>query len=329
MQITQLTFLRFLAASAVVIFHAGRTTRSLSWGDPIWMRANAAVSFFFLLSGFILAHVYGRTGIPRSAEFYVARLARIVPLYWLALLAVALYRWRTHTLHPQEFVVSVFLLQSWIPGWSQVLNVPSWSLSAELFFYLAFPLLLMKMRHLRAATLLALATAVWALNLVLYVVLSRVCQAGDHPLLHDFAVYHPLAHLGTFVVGMALGLLFEQRKEVLRAYASTMIALSVALFLAMLLIPNPLVEYHHNGLFAPIFGLFVLGLSAAPELYISRVFSWPPFVLLGDASYALYILQQPISLAWMPVAQKLALSRDAAFWSFHLGARVGGLVQVD
>jgi peptidoglycan/LPS O-acetylase OafA/YrhL len=142
MQLRQLTFLRFVAAAGVVVFHYGTQAPSLAWGLPYWKIANAAVSFFFFFSGFILGHVYGRRPIARRADFYVARAARILPLYALALLAAAIFHTRRGSLDWDALALNALLLQAWVPGYSQTINAPGWSLSVEMFFYLSFPLLL-------------------------------------------------------------------------------------------------------------------------------------------------------------------------------------------
>lgn len=316
--ISQLTFLRFVAASGVVIFHFGRQSPSLAWANALWNRANTAVSFFFALSGFILASVYRDRGIRRAADFYVARLARIGPIYWLALLAITGYHFHKHVLNFRELLLSALLVQSWWPGYSQVLNTPGWSLSVELFFYLCFPFLLRATSHLRSTTLIVMAGAAWIFNLAVSVALDRFGHLDLHPRLRDFAVYGPLTHAATFVVGIAGGLLFNLHRKRLRTVAVPLMLGAIAAFLAVVLIPNPIIRYHHNGLFAPVFVAFICGLGSAPDLALSRIFSRPSFVLLGEASYGIYILQGPVRLGFTALARPLALSPDAQFWSYAL-----------
>jgi len=67
-----------------------------------------------------------------------------------------------------------------------------------------------------------------------------------------------------------------------------------------------------------VFIAFIWGLGSAPALAVSRIFSRPVFVLLGEASYGIYILQGPIAIGYLPVARRLALSPDAHFWSYAL-----------
>jgi peptidoglycan/LPS O-acetylase OafA/YrhL len=320
LEIRQLTFLRFIAASGVVFFHMARQTKSLAWILPLWARANTAVAFFFVLSGFILAHVYGARGANRAADFYVARLARVAPLYWLALALVSLYKLaKGGSLYAGDLALSALLLQAWWPGHSQILNVPGWSLSVELAFYLCFPFLFVPMSRIRSsAVLAAIAAAVWALNLALHVVLLRTTEVGQHPLLLDFTSYNPLTHLATFVVGIASGVLFDRHRATIERFAVLLMIGSALVFFPLILIPNAIVRFHHNGLFAPVFVAVIWALGSAPRLAVSRVFSLAPLVLLGDASYGIYILQGPVWLACGPFGRRLSLSSDALFWSYFL-----------
>jgi peptidoglycan/LPS O-acetylase OafA/YrhL len=318
MTIEQLTFLRFIAASAVVVFHFGRNTRSLAWANALWDHSNVAVSFFFVLSGFILAHVYGAKGIRRALDFYVARIARIVPIYWLALLLVVLYEPRQGPLITWWVWLSAGLLQSWWIGYSQILNVPGWSLSVEVFFYLLFPLLLHWLARLRTRTLLSTAATAWSLNLALHVIIYRWTDPYQFPYLRDFTFYSPFTHLATFVVGIAGGIVFDRWRASLRRWAMPLMVASTALFLVAVLLPNPAIKYMHNGLLAPVFLVFLWGLGANPDLVVARVLRLPPLVLLGEVSYGIYILQLPVRYICSALVLRFSLSVDASFAVYYL-----------
>ena len=315
----QLTFLRFIAATGVVIFHFGRKVSSLEFGASLWSRANTAVSFFFVLSGFILACVYQKRGIRRVADFYVARLARICPLYWLALFAIAAHQLHKHGLRLADLALSASLLQSWIPGYSQVLNVPGWSLSVELFFYLSFPFLLRTMTPLRSRAVIAVAGGVWLLSQASFIALCASDRLVEGDRFRDFVTYGPVFHFSTFLVGLAGGLLFVRHRERLQPFAVPLMLATLGTFLAFVFVPNPIIQFHHDGLFAPLFVLFLCGFAAAPTLGISRLFSRPTFVLLGEASYWIYTLQGPVALVHGAITARMALAPEARFWSFYVG----------
>src|SRR5439155_1618819 len=115
--------------------------------------AEGGVSFFFVLSGFILTYNYAdvfRDGISAASykRFIWDRLTKIYPVHFLALLLVL----PIATLSPQlrldwrAVPLHLLLLQcfwpSSTPAFSSYLNVPSWSISCEWFFYLLGPVVM-------------------------------------------------------------------------------------------------------------------------------------------------------------------------------------------
>src|SRR5947209_7185962 len=133
--------MRFLAAVTVVAFHFAPLP-ALNGSDA----GPAAVTLFFLLSGFILTYT-ARPGRGSVREFYVARFARIYPAYLLGLgLAIALLPMGIY--HPNQWCVvptngllpDLFAVQAWFPDRAACLNGPAWSLSCEVLFYALFPL---------------------------------------------------------------------------------------------------------------------------------------------------------------------------------------------
>lgn len=152
-----LTILRFGAAAWVLLFHL-QTMFVVALPRPLSHFANNgayAMSFFFLLSGAVLAYGYYDLGTRGAAvqRFYLARLARIYPLYavvhligllWLPIPLSDFPRWAYVN------VTSFLGVQSWFPLANTGVNSGSWSVSCEFFFYLLFPGLLPLIRNLPA-----------------------------------------------------------------------------------------------------------------------------------------------------------------------------------
>jgi peptidoglycan/LPS O-acetylase OafA/YrhL len=85
-QIKCLTSLRFFAAAMIVVFHSVNAFR-IADNSKITFPLEQGVSFFFVLSGFILTYVYpSLNGAHRVRDFYVARIARIWPAHFAAFL---------------------------------------------------------------------------------------------------------------------------------------------------------------------------------------------------------------------------------------------------
>jgi peptidoglycan/LPS O-acetylase OafA/YrhL len=317
MQLRQLTFLRFIAALGVIVFHYGTHVPTLAWAEPFWRFANTAVSFFFFLSGFILTHVYAARPITRRVDFYVSRAARILPLYVLALMAAAVFHLKQGTLRWDSLALNALVIQAWVPGYSQSINSAGWSLSVEVFFYLAFPLLLVAVARVESRLrLVLLLLGAWAANSALHVALVEAAQAdGALTPLDDFSVYHPLTHLATFVAGMCAARLFTLERRACERWALLMIAAGLAGLAAFPLLPEAALRYHHNGLFTPLFVLLVLGLASAHGRPIARALAWRPLEFLGDISYGIYILQIPVAWFYFALLSKsgVALTADQKF----------------
>jgi peptidoglycan/LPS O-acetylase OafA/YrhL len=168
-----LTALRFFAAAMIVMLHAQGYFGTV----PLFAHfvLTQGVCFFFVLSGFILTYAYPALDRRGTVRFLVARLARIMPLHLLTLLLYVLilpawYRDSVSSSTRGAGLLSALLLQAWVPVYrvQTAFNGVSWSLSAELFFYLCFPLLIWGWRQTWrlkiAATFLLVVDAILVAN---------------------------------------------------------------------------------------------------------------------------------------------------------------------
>jgi peptidoglycan/LPS O-acetylase OafA/YrhL len=157
--IPSLTGLRFVAAMCVVASHALGQLVPFPASQPEWyVYASAAsgigMTLFFVLSGFVIQYNYGASirqeGIRGIFNFFVARFARLYPLYALCLAYDFFSHWRHGTLHPVSISLAYYLLmmQSWIYlviGDNNLIYqygpIPqvSWSISTEWLFYVTYP----------------------------------------------------------------------------------------------------------------------------------------------------------------------------------------------
>jgi peptidoglycan/LPS O-acetylase OafA/YrhL len=297
----------------VVLFHEARGFFGVPAVEHFVDAGYIGVQLFFVLSGFILAYTYtdGRTAHVSTRSFFIARFARVYPVYALALVVALpqLVSWAIGKVSLEDgmgsakvittVLANLFLVQSWIlptvPQW----NAPGWSLSVEASFYLVFPALIAWIVKLRDRRLLLTLLGVWLLSL-LPPVLYEVHNPGSTPDSAGMRLaalkYLPLARLGEFVVGVGTGVLFRRydaRRVGGRHLATWSAVLAVALLASPLGIPYPL---RHNALFAPLFAMLILGL-AQQDSWLAAALNVRPLVLLGQASYALYLLHEPI--AWL------------------------------
>ncbi|OHU82269.1 hypothetical protein BKN38_07475 [Helicobacter sp. CLO-3] len=163
---------RGIAAISVVLFHL-LVLDSVSRFE-FFKNAWLFVPFFFVLSGFVMPYVYDRNTFS-FRRFIIARSFRILPLYWVAFIAVfALECLRYLAYHKfgmlknepftgsndfSEIIPHLLLLQSWLNSSSHVsFNAPAWSLSVEWYLYVAFGLLMFVPRLTRYALFALLST---------------------------------------------------------------------------------------------------------------------------------------------------------------------------
>lgn len=338
-QIDALTGIRIIPALLVVIGHFGRDTFPLNispWHE-ILTGAGSAVSFFFFLSGFILTHVYApqvEQGTFRARSFLMARLARIYPVYLLglllqaALIGLGIYWDRMALLkYGTEIQPHLVLMQAWLPGWVHQWNAPGWSLSVEAFLYLSFPLLLPWLVRRSPAAWCGLAVGVFAL---MYLVVEpwRMQVWGpyfnSHTMAREFLLYFPIFHWPTFVLG---ALSYLGAREIGRRAKPGAPWLTLALGLATAAMcwfmwraesSRLLSHLVHNGVLAPFYAVIV-GAIFLGEPLARRGLSHRSVVLLGEASYSVYILQVPIH-GWLGLV--------AGGWFIRQGAGFYGYVAV-
>jgi peptidoglycan/LPS O-acetylase OafA/YrhL len=308
-----LTSLRFFAAFHVVIFHfqAMQIFIGPAWFQKLSSIGYVGVSFFFVLSGFILVYTYaGRPMILKN--FWRARFARIYPAYAFSLLVTApfffyaaltmnipFFVWaKAHLKLASALVLS--LLQAWVPPAALTWNAVAWSLSVEAFFYVLFPFLLLVLVRRSQQQLLLIAAASWLTSLVFsgsYVVLNPDhLSVVNADVLGAFWLnalkFNPLARLPEFLLGMACGFLFlrsrRESKLALPLVLSGIAALLVVVYFSAV-IPYPIL---HTALLAPAFAAIVYGFALRPNWGAILENRW--IVLCGDASYSLYLLHSMI-----------------------------------
>jgi len=295
-----LTSLRFFAAAADVIFHivVGRSGDTVPVHGFLANLANggyAAVTFFFILSGFILTYAHAgdseRDGPNIKARtFWKLRFARILPAYVLGLvLALPILIEFIRVMPPFERIVGPVLvasfLQAWYPPLAEIWNYPAWSLSVEALFYASFPWLFVTFSYWPR----------WRLFLVAYalVVISAIARGA----LPDILSQHfPLFHLPLFVFGMALGRQFlfgRPTSPLLHAVIFVAGLGAVAVVFGFGSLPA---WTRNDAVLVLAFSLVIYG-GARPTVPIIML-CLPAAVLLGEASYSIYIFHVPLRVLW-------------------------------
>lgn len=205
-KLPSLTGLRFFAALAVVLYHLRIYFSPIGDSLAVFGYGFTAVSFFFVLSGFVLT--WSQKGDVKASRFYLHRFARIWPLHLLTML-LAIWAPALPTSSGASLLSALpvaTLTQAWIPASPSLnaFNGVSWSLSCEAFFYLLFPLLFQNLKRSRPKYLVLFIVPIS--GIVLFGVLASITSvpAADYLL-----VPMPLFRLGEFVLGICLARLMQ------------------------------------------------------------------------------------------------------------------------
>jgi peptidoglycan/LPS O-acetylase OafA/YrhL len=301
-RLNALTGLRFFAAINIVFFHFSNP-QWFGWLAPVVNSGYISVSYFILLSGFVLAYNYAgkaRAGKLDKVRFWEARFTRLYPIYILGLLLSwwmlpVEYSANTHGMFWTGMILSPLLLQGWIPQVATFLNTPAWTMSAESFYYFLFPWMARWKRPDRVVPHLMKMAGVWMLGLVpgtLYVALNP--DGIAHPDRWSWGPwlqalkFTPLPHLASFVFGVLLAGLDGMMERASRLRLVLGVGGFAATFGILSLGSRVPYALAHDGLLMPLFGCIVLGLAGNNGL--SYAFSWRPLVFVGEASYCLYLL---------------------------------------
>ena len=186
--------------------------------SDIGVNLGQGVSFFFVLSGFILTHVYPELRSRQAVgAFWRARVARIWPAH--AACFVIGFVLIPYTWHTSTALANLLLVQAWIPvsRFYFSYNAVSWTISTEMFFYAVFPLLVLRWERTWGTKLAVAAVAVVALILI-SATLPHYGNPGigtDGLLItqHGLLYVSPLARMFEFVFGMCIALAWRKTRR--------------------------------------------------------------------------------------------------------------------
>jgi len=320
MKLDQLTFTRFLAAISIVIFHAQGGVYPFNWSflHSIFGQANVGVSYFFILSGFVMIIAYGKDKSTRIKPkgYYLNRVARIYPVYFVAFMLAVSINLKSDEISLKNFFLQLFAIQAWFPDAVLKLNIPAWSLSVEGLFYLTFPFLFNYFyRRYSYQKVLVIIICIWCITQlgVNYLFFSPFYK-GYPSNSHNFLFYFPLLHLNEFMIGNITGYTFFKLTNSRKNFDLATIAVFFVLLIVLCLNVGVL---YNDGLMAVIFAPLIL-LMALNTGEISKIFSHKYLIILGEASYGIYILQSPVKRYCYFVFRHLNMTNENVTFYIYL-----------
>ncbi|HEY5011112.1 MAG TPA: acyltransferase [Acidimicrobiia bacterium] len=284
-----LTPLRAIAAFAVFLYHfqwvldPSAVKGTWSWYRFGFSQGFLGVSFFFVLSGFVLTWSGTERALDTKRDFYVRRFARVWPNHgaiWLAW-AGLVFLGVEHTGMLAAFA-NLFLVQSWFVNSKIAFSMvaPSWSLSVEVFFYLCFPFLLPSAIRCGPRVRAQIAGLLGAV----YIVVPVLLRHASHDV-KGYPYHFPPYRMIEFVLGIFLALSLREGRFVKVPVAVASAVCAVA-YCAAGLISND---------FAPVVTLlpFLLLIGSVAQADLAKpqttTRSWA--VHLGVVSFAFYLTQ--------------------------------------
>jgi peptidoglycan/LPS O-acetylase OafA/YrhL len=313
-KLPSLTGMRWLAAFLVFGFHIGtlniiETSSYHHKWDMIFGEGASGVSFFFVLSGFVL--VWSARSGDTKLRFWRRRIAKIWPNHattWAIVIALMLY-WGDQV-RPEVAVGNLFLIQPWIlkDTFPYSINTVSWSLGCEAFFYLCFPFVLPLVKKAPVWALYASIGGLWLL--MHWAAVTATHLPGTWPNWFDYG-FPPVRSL-EFWLGVVVGeLVVRRRWNGPGLWGGTLVA--VAVYTSTRGIPWFPIGMPTEWWGANLAVAFVILIAGAAQADITGARSpWRnrPIVFLGEISFAFYLVHvffMEYTLRW--------LGRNGVGWS--------------
>ncbi|MFF0622216.1 acyltransferase family protein [Streptomyces sp. NPDC004296] len=295
-----LTGLRFLATLPVFLTHAAFegvfSDAKLSWGflDGMGSIGYTSVSFFFVLSGFVITWSFRPTDTAR--KFWRRRLFRVFPnhlaAYAFAMVLIASVGLSVELL---PSITQVFLVQSWVddPAFTDTGNSVSWSLAVDVLFYALFPALLVLVNKIKPGRLwLWAAGAVLCVVAVPTIALTALPDTPKMPLggvsvtQYWFTYFFPAFRMLECVLGMLMARIVLTGKWIRLPVLPAALLLVVAYWIGQHL---PYLFRLSAMTVVPV-ALLTAALAAADSGGRGTFLGSKAMVWLGDLSFAFYLL---------------------------------------
>jgi peptidoglycan/LPS O-acetylase OafA/YrhL len=300
-RLSALTSIRFFFAAMVMVAHFGghHPDTAHLWPSFTFQMGQYAVSWFFMLSGFIIAYNYPTLPDNQARRnFLISRIARLWPVHLVTLSAAVMLFDERRWLFWQAT-----LTQTWFThaGAANAYNGPSWSVSNEIFFYLTYVVLLLPARWQRASAIvlpLVIAAALITWNDCWSVTGTANCNA---------TVYQfPPSRLIEFLAGVAL---FHWRPKIPQVVG---LAVFAAIFLNLM--PAPQTQSVPLQLLVRQVEIIIAGGALITALshdgWLSSLLSVKPLVVGGEISYSIYMTHQLVMLALLPRMPAINLTTE-------------------
>lgn len=327
-----LNSIRFIAALAVMIHHIELTK---SWfGQPNIYHSSfvggvfgqLGIILFFVLSGFLITYLllleHRETNTISIKNFYIRRILRIWPLYYLIIVLSLFILPKIHSMdvpgyteHLQEhFLLKVAMFIAFIPNVVYALfeHVPyaeqAWSVGVEEQFYLLWPVLISLV--IRRNKTLGMLLGVIGFYTVIKI--TAIILYHNHPenkAIEDFYQFWMHFCIDCMAIGgIAAYLLFHKKEKILKALYNKYLQIALYLAIGYITVRGIAVPYFNYEFYALMFGALILNLSSNPKTVLN--FEYKPISYLGKISYGLYMYHNTVIAAMLQIVLYVGLKLD-------------------
>lgn len=290
--------LRGVAILAVIVYH------NFPYGDSLlgWL----GVDLFFVLSGFLITTILMQSVYPQTEKgflkrFYIRRVLRIFPLYYLFLFAFLflfplLGIWNNEVTEYQENKWwYIFYTQNWLftnnlPQNSECLN-HFWSLAIEEQYYLIWPFIILLLRRPKRLLFFLIAVLILIFALRSYIWYAQYEN-------FNYTTFYRFTRFDGIIIGSIVALIVIIKKDFLLHYTSAIVAALAVLNFVFYFFNSsgqlPYLAFIGYTTFAAMFGILVYELTCGNTVFLIKTFSIKPLRFLGKISYGLYMFHWPV-----------------------------------
>ena len=324
--ISSLQGLRAVAFLSVILSHCGAP-----WLGP-W-----AISVFVALSGFLMTcNYYDRPrtapGLRSAIAFSLKKIRKLYPLHLIMMAAALLFVLKGLLAQPSargvlscaaQLVVSIFLLQTWIPSsrfWF-CLNGVAWYLSVQAFLYAIFPPLLAVLKKADVRRLRCIAAVIFCAQCLASFVFWKAGLSGKAAFYLTYLC--PVFRAGDFTISCCMGCLYHSRKQEsglpggafsLLELAAVLLASGCLFIAARQVGVLGAVAFRYNVLFTPS-AVLLVWLLAVGKGIISRLLSAKPFLWLAGLSPYGFLIHQVLIRYMEWTADKFSFTVHPVVWT--------------
>jgi len=297
-EINQYDFIDALRGIAILLVIATHIAPIAPPSGDILRRAAQSgaygVQLFYIVSAltlFLSTNQRSQTEKKATLNFFIRRIFRIVPLFYLSVLAYTIVfgtgpnYWAPNGLQWWHYVLTLLFLNGWHPEAINAIVPLGWSIAIEMTFYLAIPFLYKNVKSLANAVLLVVAS----------LLLQAVLVAFYKPILMNYATGYIVqayfylwffAQLPIFGLGVLLYLFLKEQPERNNNLGIAFLLLSLFMYVAFLQINTYLDLIPAHFSYGLVFAVLILGLYFYPtKLLVNPFTKW-----IGKISYSLYLV---------------------------------------